>query len=158
MIYSITVTVPKSTTAIAPSRSELSITQGLIYYVELYFPPGPSGLVGVRVFDGAYQLFPASTTEYMIGDNLLLRYDELYMKEQPPFELIVECYNSDDSYDHTIRFAVGLASKDEYIARFIPTRATDQIGSILSAVSGQQSSQREKTISELAERFAREKK
>ncbi len=146
MIYSLEVTTPANTTKAAPRRTTMRLTRGLIYFYELWLPPGSAGLCGVAVLHSGYQMFPATDGQFITGDNIHLPYDDLYMLEAAPYELTIITYNLDDTYEHLIRFAAGLASKEEYQARFLPNMATDQLTSVLATIQGQQSAVRETTV------------
>ena len=89
--------------------------------MEVDFPPGCVGLVHVQLFDGKYQLLPASPGKTLFGDGKLLRYDDSYLKEAAPFELTLVTWNEDELWDHTIQVRIGMASSRLFMARYLPS-------------------------------------
>lgn len=90
--------------------------------MEFYFPAGSSGLMGLAVFDGLYQVWPSSVGEFFLSDDETIRFDDLYLKESAPFEFHCYTYNTDETYDHLVIVRIGLVSSDVFMARFMPTR------------------------------------
>lgn len=89
--------------------------------MEVDFPPGCVGLVHVQLFDGKYQLLPASPGKTLFGDGKLLRYDDSYLKEAAPYELTLVTWNEDELWTHTIQVRVGVASSRLFMARYMPS-------------------------------------
>ena len=89
--------------------------------MEVDFPPGCVGLVNVQIFDGSYQLLPASPVKTLLGDGVLLRYDDLYLKESAPYELVIVTWNEDELWNHTVQVRIGLASTRLFMARYLPS-------------------------------------
>lgn len=121
MVYTATITSPLGKTESTKSRSVIKITKGLVYQWELYFPPGSSGLLHIRILDGSYCLLPSTPSESFVGDNIKFTYEDLYLKQTEPFELNIDHWNEDEAFNHTFYFHVGLVSKDVYKARYMPT-------------------------------------
>lgn len=120
MIYSTLITTSAGKSKGSATRTPLKITKGLVWLMEVDFPPGCVGLVHVQIFDGSYQLLPASPDKTLSGDGRLLRYDDLYLKEAAPFELTVVTWNTDELWDHNIQVRVGMASTRLFMARYLP--------------------------------------
>lgn len=133
MIYGGVISTPANTAASSPLRTKVSVTAGLLYHAKIVFPPGPSGLLHVQVFDGSYQLFPTTLGQSFVGDNLLLQFDELYFKEIEPYFLDVLTWNLDDTYAHEVQVMLSLASREEYIARYLPGMQTDALVQAMAA-------------------------
>jgi len=121
MIYRKTITTLKNVTEASPKETDLNITKGLVYFVELMFPSGSEGLLHVQILDGNYQVWPSSYGESFFGDDIYLRYDDLYIKEAAPMFFRVKTWNDDDLYPHKVVVGVGLVSKDIFMARFLPS-------------------------------------
>ena len=121
MIYSSLITTSAKGSKATATRTPLRITSGLIWLLEVDFPPGCVGLVHVQIFDGGYQLLPGSPGETLSGDGRLLRYDDLYLKTAAPFELTIVTWNEDELWDHNIQVRVGLASTRLFMARYMPS-------------------------------------
>ena len=153
MLYAASISTPANTSASAPLSSRIIMTPGLIYHVELYFPPGSCGLLHVQLFDSAYQVCPASPGESLCGDNVLLRYDEMYMHGEAPFIVEVKTWNTDTEYDHGCELRIALVSKEEYIARFMPSMQTGMVEEVLAKVEGEQAAKKEKALAALRSRL-----
>lgn len=153
MIYVTDVSTPANTPQGTPLRTELPVTSGLVYRVEFQFPPGSSGLLGCRVFDGSYQVWPASFGVYFRGDNVALAYDELYEKNAEPWVFVVETYNLDDTYAHEMQARICIVSKEEYKARFLGGVSLKDMEGLLSAVTVEQDASKTAAIEEFTSRF-----
>lgn len=127
MIFTANITTLKNTAQTALKRTVLNVTKGLIYKVEFYFPPGPSGLMGLAVFDGGFQLWPSSVGEFFQSDDETISFDDMYLKEAAPYQLTAYTYNTDDTYDHIAEVRIGLVSKEVFLARFLPTKGYDYL-------------------------------
>lgn len=123
MIYGGVISTPPNTLASAPQETVVDIASGLIYHVKVIFPPGPSGLLRLQVFDASYQLFPTTIGAFFSGDNLKLEWDEMYDKSEAPHILIVRTWNLDDTYAHEVSVLFSIVSKDEFKARYLPMMA-----------------------------------
>jgi hypothetical protein len=138
MIPTFDFTIPKGTPKESPLHQVLPITRGLIHRVELQFPAGCAGLVGVVVSDGGFQLWPSTLGNWFITDNWVIAFDEMYLKTNPPFQLDFWGYNLDTDYDHTIYARFGLADKEIFIARYLPSVAYDVLQGELSKATTEQ--------------------
>lgn len=111
------------------TREEVSLYPGICTLIEVVFPPGPAGLVGVRALQGLHQLIPESNKLWLTGDDTTYPHGS-------PVDLItgskilrVEGYNTDETYSHTIifRFTVAIPTIDsvalltEVLKERIPT-------------------------------------
>jgi len=121
MIYSTSITTAIKGTQATAVRTTIKITKGLIWLLEVDFPTGCVGLVHVQLFDGNYQLLPASPGKTLFGDGKLLRYDDSYLKESSPYELTLVTWNEDELWPHTIQVRIGVASTRLFMARYMPS-------------------------------------
>jgi len=137
MIYLANITTPKNTAITALQKTVLRVTKGLVYKVEFHFPSGSAGLMGVAVFDGLYQVWPSSIGQFFVSDNETIRFDDLYLKENPPFEFQIYTYNLDDTYGHVFDLRVGLVSSDTFIARFLPFKGYEYFTTLLEDLRAQ---------------------
>lgn len=138
MIYQKTITTPANTAKSVELRTVFPVVNGLVYQFELQFPPGPLGLTFVRVKDGGHQVWPTEDGEYFRGDNLIVSFEDLYLKLHPPFKFDVLTYNLDDTYDHDVILRLGVVSKDVYLARFLPHLGYREFVNMLNDLSKQQ--------------------
>jgi len=120
MIYSVNITTPKNTAINTPKATELVITKGLVYKIEIDYPSGSAGLMGVIICDGSLQVWPSSLGQWFTGDGNLISFDDIYLKESAPFILRVLTYNVDTAYKHAVNIRIGLVTKEIYMARFLP--------------------------------------
>lgn len=120
MIYIADIDTPANTAASSPLKTVLKITKGLVYKLELSFPPGPYGLLHCYINDGGHRVWPSHSPSGFRGDNVNMRFDELHLKLQPPYSFDIFTYNEDDTYDHNLIVKIGLVSKDMFVARFLP--------------------------------------
>lgn len=121
MIYSTSITTAAKGTEKNATRTTIKITKGLIWLMEIDFPAGCVGLVHAQLFDGKYQLLPASPGKNLSGDGQLLRYDDSYLKEAAPFELTLVSWNEDELWTHNIQVRIGVASSRLFMARYLPS-------------------------------------
>jgi len=120
MIYTKTITAGSGGSAAVPLDTDLPVTDGLIYQFELYFPPGSSGLLYVRVADGSFPVWPSEPGEWFYGDNTLITFPDRYYIRAPNHNFKVWYYNLDDTYDHKFTVRIGQVSSELFISSFIP--------------------------------------
>ncbi len=131
MIYVANITTAKNTAKNALKRTNITVTKGLVYKVEFFFPPGSAGLMGVAVFDGLYQVWPSSVGEFFIGEDQVISFDDMYLTESAPYQFQFYTYNLDDTHSHMVSVRIGLVSKDVFLARFMPTKSADFLSELL---------------------------
>lgn len=95
-----TVTVAANTLSSAPLTTPLPWRQGYPERVELRIPPGPSGLVGIRLLHSGTVIIPRSADEWLITDNEPV----IWPLEGYPYNpnWTVQSYNL-DVYPHTFQ-------------------------------------------------------
>ena len=122
MIYIANITTLKDRYKTNLKKTVIRVTSGLVFKVEFFFPPGSAGLMGVAVFDGLYQVWPSTVGEFFIGEDQLITFDDMYLKESAPFEFQCYTYNEDDTNPHFVSVRIGLVSAEVFLARFMPSR------------------------------------
>lgn len=127
MIYLADITTPANTPKSSPLKTVLKVTKGLVYRIEIEFPPGPSGLLFVSVKDGGVAIWPTGSNEAFRGDDNQINFDDIYLKDQPPYKFDIYTYNLDDTYEHSVRLRIGMVSKEVFLARFIPSYGYDYL-------------------------------
>ncbi len=132
------ITTTKNTAQTDLKKTEIHVTSGLVYKVQFTFPPGSAGLMGVAVFDGLFQVWPSSVGEFMIGEDLVVSFEDMYLKETAPFEFQCYTYNTDDTYDHAVSVRIGLVSQEVFKARFMPTRGTEHLTKLIERMQTEQ--------------------
>ena len=146
MIYTKDFTIPKNTLPASPAHESLIVTKGLVYKVEFQFPAGCAGLVGLVVSDGSFQLWPSSLGEWFITDGFTIAFDDMYMKNNPPFQFDFWGYNLDETYAHTVYGRIGIADKEIFQARYLPNVAYDMMQRELNQVAAEQEAERQAII------------
>jgi hypothetical protein len=150
MIYSPTITTLANTSKAGRLRTRLDVILGLLYQVDIEFPPGSSGLLHAVIHDGAYQLYPSDSGSSFTGDNSRVSFPDLYFKLDMPASFDILTWNLDDTYDHTLTVRLGMASKEEYQARFLGGIPPKEITTLLSQIQETQESTRGARIKALA--------
>ncbi len=123
MIYTANITTVANTAQSSLKETTIRVTKGLVFKVEFNFPPGSSGLMGLAVFDGLYQVWPSSVGEFFTSDDETIAFEDLYLKESAPFEFKCYTYNEDETYSHFVGVRIGLVSSEVYMARFLPNKS-----------------------------------
>lgn len=134
MVYVKTVTTPANTQKSTPLRSEIKAISGVIYQFDLYFPPGSYGLAGVKVWNANVALFPIDRDEWFIGDNATVRFDEIRELAVAENVLDVYTYNEDDTYEHVIQVRIGIATAEQWEARFAPGVALGKLNEAIAEI------------------------
>ncbi len=101
MIYKIDVAISANTAIKDAVDTTMLLTKGRIKKVEIYFPWGCAGLVGLQIIRNTWQLAPLTRGQWLKGNDILLSHAYDYDLDVEPYELIVKSYNLDDTYEHT---------------------------------------------------------
>jgi len=120
MIYQTTIKTAASVGETDDNKTTLSLNRGLLYQIDVYFPPGPSGLLHAQIFEKGVLLYPSSENESFIGDNHYISFNDTYLLTLPPYEFTVKTWNEDTKYAHTVIIRIGLLTKDDLIVRYLP--------------------------------------
>lgn len=115
MFYEYDITYPPNTPKEREQVNILRLTRGIVKRVELVFPRGCAGLVGVRIFRGPVQVIPLNFPAWIETDGETVRINSDIDLRVNPYELEVRGYNNDDTYQHTIRVRVEMVlPEDEF--------------------------------------------
>ena len=136
MLLQATITTAANTLKASPEVTELSGMKGIIYRAAVVFPPGSSGLVGVRIHDAAAQLYPFTAGQWLRGDNTVIEFVDVYRKDNPPFVFPIYTYNLDDTYDHEITVRLWIATNAEEQSAFVPLIAAQKIEDAVNLALG----------------------
>ena len=104
--------IPVGVTREAPLRREVTLPRGIIEELDVIFPPGPVGLVGVRVFRGLHQVVPARYADWLVGEDITFTHRTPVELLSEPYVVILEGYNEDEVYDHTVIFRFTISSPE----------------------------------------------
>ncbi len=154
MIFTKAVTAPKGGSIANPLSVDIPVTNGLIYKVEFYFPPGSVGLLYVQVKDGGYSLWPSEPGEWFFGNNITISFDDKYFIQAPDHRLKLWYYNEDDTYEHKFQVRIGQVLAEVFIASFLPSlgmaKMTESINEALAAQGTAREARRSEVIDYLA--------
>lgn len=134
MIFSKTVTSTHGGSSASTTVNVLKVTEGFVYQFELYFPPGSAGLLKVRIGEHGHVLWPWTPGEWLFGDGITVSYPESYLIGTPPYEILIEHYNEDDTYDHLFQLRLGIVTEELFIGRFLPQMAAEQYGAVIERI------------------------
>ena len=128
MIFVEALTIPANTPKTAPIIATIPIIQGTITLVSVQFPPGVNALAHVKVLWGLYQLFPSNEQgDFATGGETVV-WDETIDITTEPLQLVMQGWNLDDTYDHTITLRVVMK----------PATNQQSTAQVLAALQGQQ--------------------
>ncbi|MHA2265233.1 MAG: hypothetical protein ACXAEN_22795 [Candidatus Thorarchaeota archaeon] len=142
MIYAYDITTPKVGESGNPKRTTLKVTKGLVYQVEIEFPPGPLGLLHVAIFDGGYQVWPSNPDFDFHGDNGMIVFPDTYLKLTEPYEFWALTTNEDDTYQHQIHIRIGMASSEVFMSRYLPSISYEKMLEVLQRAQESQAEER----------------
>lgn len=95
------VTVAANTAITIPTTTVLSWEPGIVERIEVFVPPGSSGLVGMRILHSGQQVIPFRSTDWIITDNEKISWDvEAFPTGN---KWAVRAYNL-DTYEHVWYF------------------------------------------------------
>ena len=113
MFYDFAITVPANTLESAPVSQALKLSMGVIQKVYLLFPPGPHGMVKLKILEGGHQFLPTNPDGYFASDDEVLNIDEYYELISEPYSLKAVAYSPGTTYNHTISVRIGILRPEE---------------------------------------------
>jgi hypothetical protein len=111
MHYDFTLTIPPNTPEDNPLRLTCPLNYGIINKLSVEFPPGCYRLAHIRIFDKLHQVWPTNIDSSIVGDTFPVEFEEYYPVIEVPYELKIEAWNDDDTYQHSIVVRIGLLSE-----------------------------------------------
>ena len=130
MIYQHSYTYPANGSFSTRVKTSLSLDKGLVYRIEIDFPPGSCGLLKLRIMKNTRQLWPFPPGEWFRGERTLISFDETHFIRSSPYEVVIEGYNEDTYYDHLGIIRIGFIQEDDYILRYVPQNIEKYIGQL----------------------------
>ena len=146
MIYSKYISTEIETYSTIPLQTTFKVTKGLVYKVEVDFPPGPSGLLKVQIYDGGHQLWPSTPGEYFISDGYCISFDDTLLKLVAPFQFDIYTWNEDEEYPHGVIVRIGMVSSEIFMARFLPSYGYKELRKVIAAEAALQEVARQAII------------
>lgn len=119
MIYAYELTIPPQTTADAPETLTVRLSHGILERLEVQFPNGCAGQVGVQIYFHTHQVFPTNPDHWFVSDGYTIAFDESFDLTSPRYEMELRGYNLFDDYPHTVYFRFGVTNVSETLAQKI---------------------------------------
>lgn len=94
------ITVPAGTAIANPLVTNLNWRVGHVVELELFIPPGPSGLLGIQIAHSNTVIIPHDPSQYLITDDEHIRWPLEEYPTAPAWS--VRAYNT-DVWDHTFQ-------------------------------------------------------
>lgn len=146
MIYSQDCEILTTNTIINIARHTLKVTKGLIYKVEVEFPPGCAGLIHLVIYDGGHQVWPSNPDQTFHSDGYTISFEDTFLKFIAPYQFDIFGYTEGTDHDHTPVVRLGLVSKEVFIARFLPTYTYKYFLEMLDKLAADQEAARKAII------------
>lgn len=129
------IAITPGTLSTAPASFPLVWREGYPTFVEFRFPPGPSGLVGLKVLHSGRVIIPKSGNAFLVADGEVIKWS----LEGFPYNAnyTVLAYN-EGVYSHTVQIRMGLneigAQELTRVASTLPPLPTTSQGSLLEGL------------------------
>lgn len=107
--YPLLLLIPKSTPIGAPVEVRVNCGLPVVTSGFITIPPGPAGLAFFRLLTRSTPIYPA-TSEWISGDDKQFPFSGYWRMDGPPWVVILQGYNLDDTFPHTITALVTVDS------------------------------------------------
>lgn len=131
MLYQADITIPKNTLETSPTVVMLGIAKGIITKIMVRPRPGHAALAHLVILHHEHQIAPSTESMDLHGDTFPIDWEEYYECYQPPHELKLKGWNSDDTYPHTFTVYVVILPRRGIVA----TATADAIKGVLGMLS-----------------------
>lgn len=149
MIFALALTATSGGSSSSPQVTKLKLTRGLIYKVEVDFPPGPAGLVHCYMeYEGA-QVYPTSKGQDFYGNGVVISFDDTRWVKTEPFEFDIYYWSNNATFDHTFQIRIGLVSASDLIRRYVPADFFADMQKLSDDVEEKESQKSESTLQKL---------
>jgi len=98
-------------------------------------------------------MYPTSRQDSFHSDGSIIGFDDCYLKQAAPFEFRIKTWNLDETYDHTIRVRVGMASNEAFMSRYMPSVSWEKFKEVMSEASLEQERMKQRAIIEAGEKL-----
>lgn len=102
----------------SPVTFPMTWRQGYPVRVELRFPPGPSGLVGLRLEHSGLPVIPHDGSDFIVADNEVIDWELTLKNYQPKWTAVG--YNT-GAYPHTIQIRMHLNEIEMHGIQSVPS-------------------------------------
>lgn len=131
MLFQASIVIPKNTTEANPTIAILKIAHGIITKFMVRPRPGHAGLAHCVILHHEHQIAPSTEGMNFAGDAPPIDWEEYYESYQPPYELKIKGWNTDDTYPHTFDIYVAVLPRKAVA----PTSIADAIKSVFGMLS-----------------------
>jgi len=128
MFYETQLLIPKNTPATAPVEAVLYIHPGAVKRISVFFPPGCVGLARCIIQYWERQIWPSNPDSFLSGDDISIVFSEDFEIIDPPFEFVVQGWNLDDTYPHTVTARVEILPNEKDITKILSNLAAPRTG------------------------------
>ena len=128
MIFSTDITIPKSTSSTSPTVVDLGIARGVITKFMVRPRPGHAGLAHCVIRYHGHLIAPTTDNMDIHGDADPIDWEDHIEINQPPFKLVIQGWNEDDTFPHTFTIYVVVLPKSALLV--------NSIGELLRGVFG----------------------
>lgn len=112
MRYNYELSVPANTSERSPVRQECKLTHGVLTQLSLMYAPEGNGMLSSRLLLGGFQLVPLNPEGVIRAAWPPRDWDDHHELYAEPYTIILEAWNDDDTFAHTIYLALTLMSQD----------------------------------------------
>lgn len=131
MAYEAEITVPANTPESAPASDVLYIARCVIRRLEITFPTGCVGLVGVRFKYQTRQLWPCNPERWFHGNGQTVTLEPNLKIDEEPFQMTIEAHNLDDTFAHTVYAVIDPDFGDDTLELLLARLTETQAGGVM---------------------------
>ena len=128
MLFEASIAIPANTLSTAPVTVILPIAHGIINKIMVRPRPGHAGLAHCIIRHHEHQIAPSTESMSFAGDAFPIDWEEYYEVYQPPYELKIEGWNDDDTYEHTFDIFVAVLPRRGVAATAISSAISNVLG------------------------------
>jgi len=112
VFYCWDITIPKDTEEDDPVTQTLKLSKGVITRLDVKFPAGCHGMVGIRITRYEAPLVPLARESWLTGDDETVPTEGYYELFEAPSQLKFVGCSPDTDYPHTISVRVQVLPKE----------------------------------------------
>lgn len=126
MIYTADLVIPPNTYPVLPVSTYLYVSYGVVTQVWIRWRWGAGNLAGVRISREGSAVWPYNPDAWLSSLSLETTWNEEYLLAGEPFYFLIEGYNLDDSYQHTVTVVLNVQrpSLSSNLTRFLEYMAS----------------------------------
>lgn len=125
MLYESSITIPANTASTSPTVVTMGIARGVITEFMVYPHPGHAGLAHLTIHYQGHQIAPSTEGMDLHGDTFPIDWEDYIEVDQPPFDLKLEGWNEDDTYEHSFDVFIAVIEKRWTLGQLIASAIRD---------------------------------